>query len=279
MSSNTRQARRDAIEKRKRYFDNYISMLCMLYDNSVVVENDSVPKRYLLKILREKGGIAYDKETKLYLPYVEKGIDAYGLPQDYTLVGANGYVLNRKPSEVVILRSNDLKYAILNYFEQQVEKIVDIDCSIEQNLDACKTMTIAELDNDSALLSLANEVESRRVGATIIFKNKNAMQGTELKVSNTGATYLVDKLLDARKEILNETLSTIGISVANTDKKERVQSIEVLASQGYALDCINTLVETFNYDAEQGGLSIRLKANTSLVKENEKANEKGDENE
>ena len=86
----------------------------------------------------------------------------------------------------------------------------------------------------------------------------------QLRTYQTGAEYLVDKLQEARKIVLNETLSTIGISVANTDKKERVQSVEVLASQGYAMDCLSTLVDTFNYDAEQGGIPDRLSANTSL---------------
>ena len=45
--------------------------------------------------------------------------------------------------------------------------------------------------------------------------------------------------------------------------------MEVMASQGLAKDMISTLIDTFNYDAEYGGIPIRLKANTSLMKENE----------
>ena len=56
----------------------------------------------------------------------------------------------------------------------------------------------------------------------------------ELKVS-------IDKLLETRKEILNEALSTIGIAFANSDKRERVQGLEVLAIEGYKVDCKNTL--------------------------------------
>ena len=68
---------------------------------------------------------------------------------------------------------------------------------------------------------------------------------------------------------MNETLSTIGINVANVDKKERVQDAEIRASQGFALDCLSTLIQTFNHDAEIGGLKIRLKGNTSLFNQNE----------
>jgi len=271
MAINTKQARRDAERKRKLYFDNYMADFCSLFHNAVEVENlpNDLPKRYLLKILLTKGGIAFDKQTNLYLPFVEKGIDVYGLPISYNLIGFNGITLERLPEEVVILRANDLLFPIVDYMEQQIEKLVDYDLAIEQNLDAIKTMTIAEVSDESQLLSLANEVQARKIGATVVVKNKNTMQGAEIKVSSTGAQYLVDKLRQDRKECLNETLSKIGINVANVDKKERVQGAEIRASQGYALDSINTLIDTFNYDAKCGNLLLRLKGKTSLFIQNE----------
>ena len=274
MAINSKQARKIALTKRERYFNNYMAQFCSLFNNSVVIEGDSdVPKRYLLKVLREFGGIAYDKETKLYLRYVQSGIDVYGLPKNYHLIGYNGFNVMRTPEEVVILRANDLKYPIEEYLSQQVFKLVDIDLAIEQNLEAIKTMTIVEVQDQSTLLSLANEQESRRLGASVVFRNKSAVNGNTINAQSTGATYLIDKLLEARKEILNETLSSMGISVANVDKRERVQVAEVVASQGYALDMINTLIDTFNYDAEQGGIPIRLKGNTSLILDKEIARE------
>ena len=271
MANNTRQAVREAKTKRKIYEDNYLCDFALLYHNSVEIENlpSDLPKRYLLRILYEKGGIAFDKQTKLFLPFVEKGIDVYGLPTSYSLVGANGLVLDRKPEEVVILRANDLKYPLQDYILQQIKKLVEYDLAIEQNLEAIKTMTIAEVSDEASLLSLTNEFQAKRVGATIVYRNKNSMTGSELKVSETRAQFLVKDLLEARKNVLNETLSKIGINVANVDKRERVQGEEIRASQGYALDSINTLIDTFNHDSELGGLPIRLKGKTSLVIQND----------
>ena len=48
----------------------------------------------------------------------------------------------------------------------------------------------------------------------------------------------------------------------NTYKKERVQSAEVEASNFYTIDSINTLIDTFNYDADYGELDIHLRPNT-----------------
>ena len=119
------------------------------------------------------------------------------------------------------------------------------------------------------MLSLANEYQAKRIGATVIFKNKKALTGSEIKVSKTEAQYLVDKLLENRKKILNETLSSIGINMPNVDKRERVQDNEIRASQGFALDSLNALINTFNHDAKIGGLTIRLKGKTSLFMQDE----------
>ena len=271
MANNSRQATRDAIKKRQEYENDYRSLFSFLYHNAIVVENlpDDLPKRYLLRVLKNKGAIAYDKQTKLFLPFVKQGIDIYGLPNKYNLIGYNGYTVTRNPDEVVILRANDLEYSLENYINNQVEKLVNYDLAIEQNLEAIKTMTLVEVPDQATLLSIANIQNARQIGSSFVFVNKKSTVGLEYKVNSTGAQYLIDKLRQDRKECMNETLSTIGINVANVDKKERVQDAEIRASQGFALDCITTLVETFNHDAKIGGLKIRLRANTSLYKEHE----------
>ena len=265
MANNTKKAIQEAKAKRSKYFNYYVSNFCLLFNNSVeVVNGNDLPKRYLLKVLRNRGAIAYDKQQKIYLPFTEIGIDLYGLPTQYQLIAYNGVTLMRSPDEVIILRANDLQYPIIEYFNQQAGKIVDIDMSIEQNIEAIKTMSIISVRDTAELLSLANYEYARRIGASVVYKEKG-VENT-VKVESTNAQYLVDKLLEARKEVINETLASIGIAVANTDKRERVQGLEVMASQGYAQDKLNTLVDTFNYDAEIGGLKIRLKANTTLSK-------------
>lgn len=271
MANNTRNAVKEAILKRQKYENDYRSLFSMLFHNAVKIEDlpEDLPKRYLLRVLKNKGGIAYDKITKVFLPYVKVGIDMYGLPKQYTLIGYDGTVLTRKAKEVVILRANDLEYPLEIYIENQVKKLVDYDMAIEQNLEAIKTMSFAQVSDQSQLLSLSNLQNAKRIGATIVYINKTSLTGADIKVQPTNAEYLIDKLRQDRKECMNETLSAIGINVANVDKKERVQDAEIRASQGFALDCISTLVETFNHDAKIGGLKIRLKANTSLSEQYE----------
>lgn len=271
MATNTKQARKQAERRRQGIAEVYEKEFRSLFHNSVTVENlpEDLPKRYLLRTLLDKGGIAYDKETGLYLPFVHSGIDAYGEPTAYNLIGMNGLTLWRNVDEVVILRANDLAYAPIKYIEQIVDKLVEFDMTIFQNLDAVKTMTIMEVKDRDTLLTLGNVAETRQIGATLAVVNSSANLGETLNASSTGAQYLVDKLMQGRLETLNEGYAHVGTATSNTDKAERVQSIEVTASQGKALDMINTLIDTFNHDAEVGGLSIRLKGNTSLVEDRE----------
>ena len=273
-TNNSREARRDAMKNTQALFANYLRRFVAYAHNAVTFENlGDLPKRYLMRNLINYGAIAYDKETGLYLRFVPIGYDIYGLPERYQLYGYNGYTVTRYPDEVVILRINDIQEPIKPYLVIKAQRITQYDNAILQNLDAIRTMTIYETENDSNALSMVNEMESRRLGATVFFKNKKAFAGTNLKVSSTGAQYLIDKLQEARQKELNELFASIGTASANTDKRERVQGLEVNASMSYAYDSLYLNVDTFNYDAEVGGIPIRMKPNTSLIDLWEKENE------
>ena len=274
MSRLSRQAIQEAQKRRAELTTYYSSQLCALFHNSIKVENlpNDLPKRYLLKELYEHGAIAYDKQTKLYLPFNAIGINQYGLPTDYQLIRYVGGSISRKADEVVILRTNDIQQNIKFFMDVNVKKLVDLDMTIEQNLDAIKTMTLIEVENHNTLMSLDNMDLARRIGASVVFVNKSSGSvklGDTFKATNTGAEYLVDRLQENRRHVLNETLSILGTALSNTEKKERVQGMEILASENYALDMLNTCIDTFNYDAELGGLDIRLKGNTNLVRVSE----------
>lgn len=265
MAINTRDSVKEALKRRDRYYNGYLNRFSIFFHNSVSIETTQfkdLPKRYLLRILMNKGAIAFDKMTQLFLPFTASGIDIYGLPQRYNLIGMNGYTKMCYPEEVVILRANDKMIPIQLYLEQQSAKLTEIDMAIEQNLEAIKTMSLVEVPDKATMLSFSNLESARQIGASVVFVNKSANIKGNINVASTGAEYLVDKLQEARREILNETFQTLGIGTMNTYKKERVQSAEVEASNFYTIDSINTLIDTFNYDADYGELDIHLKPNT-----------------
>ena len=59
-----------------------------------------------------------------------------------------------------------------------------------------------------------------------IFGNKNQLTGEEMKVLNTSAPYVVDKITEYKKEIFNEALTYLGINNVSVKKKERLTENE-----------------------------------------------------
>lgn len=291
MASNSKQERRRAERQREILMNSYVQRFCSLFHNSVEVENipliciDSendkfveLPKRYLLNTLLRCGAIAHDKATDMYLRFTKSGINAIGLPERYILYGYNGVVFTRDADEVDILRANDLEYPMFEYIEIQSSKLVDIDMAIHQNLDAVKTMSIMECDSEQQLLTLVNMNESRKIGSTAMYVSKPQFKQKPMNVMTTGAQYLCDKMQELRTQIMRETLSNLGFSVSNEDKKERVQSAELNTLNKHGLDAINVLVDTFNYDSTYAGLNIKLKANTEIALDRNEVNEQIFEN-
>lgn len=268
MAINTRSAVKEALKKSQEYKETYLKRFSTFFHNAVKIETNEfkdLPKRYLLETLMNKGAIAFDRSLRLFLPFTQSGVDIYGLPTQYTLIGMNGFNKLCTPDEVVILRANDLRVPLQIYLEQQASKLADIDMAIEQNLNAIRTMSLVEVPDKATMLSFSNLESAREIGASVVFVNKSANIQGNIKVSQTGAEYLIDKLQEARREILNETFQTLGIGTMNTYKKERVQSAEVEASNFYTIDSINTLIDTFNYDADFGGIDIHLVPNTIVT--------------
>ena len=268
MAINTRSAVKEALKKSQEYRETYLKRFSTFFHNAVKIETNEfkdLPKRYLLETLMNTGAIAFDRSLRLFLPFTESGVDIYGLPTQYTLIGMNGFNKLCTPDEVVILRANDLRVPLQIYLEQQACKLADIDMAIEQNLNAIRTMSLVEVPDKATMLSFSNLESAREIGASVVFVNKSANIQGNIKVSQTGAEYLIDKLQEARREILNETFQTLGIGTMNTYKKERVQSAEVEASNFYTIDSINTLIDTFNYDADFGDIDIHLIPNTIVT--------------
>lgn len=246
--------RRQRISQWKGYF------LSLLH-NAIEIENlpDDVPKRYFLRVLFKCGKIG--EWNGLYLKANGIGIDIYGLPTEYNLIGYNGFIRTVKAKDAKILRLNDLAIPIEPYLDYQCGLIVDIETAIRQNIEATRTMKLIECRDQASLLSIKNINEASRLGATAVFMTTAGMQD-KVVVHDTGATFMCDQYMQLRKEFINETLNRLGVQTANTDKRERVQTAEVESTVGEVIDNIYVMVDTFNYDAEIAGLPLRMRVNS-----------------
>ena len=199
--------RRQRISQWKGYF------LSLLH-NAIEIENlpDDVPKRYFLRVLFKCGKIG--EWNGLYLKANGIGIDIYGLPTEYNLIGYNGFIRTVKAKDAKILRLNDLAIPIEPYLDYQCGLIVDIETAIRQNIEATRTMKLIECRDQASLLSIKNINEASRLGATAVFMTTAGMQD-KVVVHDTGATFMCDQYMQLRKEFINETLNRLGVQTAN----------------------------------------------------------------
>lgn len=264
----TRQAVRAAQRKNTARSNFYVSHFLALLHNSFEVEGlpKDCPKRYYLGVLFRKGGIGHYGAIgeDLYLPYSGIGINMYGLPRYYTLISYTGKVITKPAEEVGIMRINDLAYPIIPFIRSQAQKIVDFDNSIEQNLEACRTMTVGKCRDKETLLSLQNAYYASRCGSLVAFIDDKDGFTESFTTFSTGAQYLVDRLMADRAKVIQETLEVLGIATS-VNKQERVQGIEVATSNIYAMCNIRTIRDTHNHDAEESGVPVRLKINPVLA--------------
>lgn len=264
----TRQFVRAAQKKSAARENFYVAHFLSLLHNAFEVEGlpKDCPKRYYLGVLFRKGGIGHygDIGGGLYLPYSGIGINMYGLPKQYTLISYTGKVLTKTAEEVGIMRINDLSYPITPFVRAQAAKITVFDQSIEQNLEACRTMVVGKCKDKDTLLSLQNAYFASRCGSIAAFVDDSDGFTESFTTFNTGAQYLVDKLLADRAKVIQETLEVLGIATS-VNKQERVQGIEVATSNIYAMCNIRTIRDTHNHDAEEAGLPVRLKINPVLA--------------
>ena len=75
-------------------------------------------------------------------------------------------------------------------------------------------------------LMLENLYSQYNGNQPFIFGNKNQLNNEMLKVINTEAPYVVDKLTEYKKEIFNEALTFLGINNVSVKKKERLTENE-----------------------------------------------------
>lgn len=101
-------------------------------------------------------------------------------------------------------------------------------------------------------------------GAPLIPINKNAMGDDQLEpmFGKVKDNYIVDSLLEARRNIINQFLTEVGIANANTDKKERLITDEVNQNNDETKAIISVVYENLKKCFEKvnkiSGLDLRV---------------------
>lgn len=261
----------------------YLNLLA----NAVTIEGlDFKKARYVIKLLIDEGAVGYDSITDRFYKISEQGKDEEGDPIKGIFYAQNNKKFTRtlsyEPKEDGAFYIRALPYGevtLREIVEQSCEFISLCDKALIQNLKACMTPYIVAVKDKDTLLSVRQAIQQQQDGQAVLIVSEglsDALQATKI-----GVEFLGDKFVQLEDGEVNRLLKKIGI-VTDITKGERVQTSEVNANVCQASDYIYMLIDTFNKQCEQYGLTrYKMVSNGTfeeLYTDNETAEQPREEN-
>ena len=148
--------------------------------------------------------------------------------------------------------ANPSKTPLFEVARHYARLIAECDIGAKQNICATRTPAFWVSDDPDFNLSLNQAIQKQQLGEPVVIVDKS-LSATLSQMKNE-TPFLADKFNEMKKEYRNEFLSRLGIMTANTMKRERVQTAEVNAGMGEAVDLIYTVIDFWNKQAESYGL-------------------------
>ena len=152
--------------------------------------------------------------------------------------------------------------------------LAQCDASLNTNLINSRLAHIFKADSKAQMETMKKLYDDVSMGKPAVFltDNKLGEDYSSTLFGNVKNVFIGQELLDVKRTIKCEFLTSIGINNANTDKRERLNSDEVNANNGEVLTLINLWEKTLNscmYEATKifPELSnVRFKINETVVK-------------
>lgn len=161
----------------------------------------------------QNGDLNYYDEPTTIFPVATNYMD----PRSYT----NG-------KDAVLIYNNDYCIPTRRTILLYASRLADIQRTSDVNISAQKTPVIVK-GSEKQRLSLKNVIRQWFGNELLIFGDKS-LDTTEMKVLNTAAPVVFDKLTIEKNKLWNECMTFLGINNANTDKRERMVDDEVQAN-------------------------------------------------
>ena len=195
---------------------------------------ETVDPRYLEMCLFSDGMCVFFNDEVLGFLALQVAIggqlNVYRIPIERRAYASNGYQMNLTEENSVIIFNNYLHTNSMLDVEMFSKRLYNLDRAIDVNANAQKTPLLIQCD-ESQRMTMKNLYKQYEGNEPFIFGSK-ALDVNGLKVLQTGAPYVADKLYELKIQYWNEALTYLGISNINTTKKERMITDEVTRNQG-----------------------------------------------
>lgn len=195
-----------------------------------------ITSRKLEEFLIRHGKVMFFKDNNYGLMCLPaKGTGNYNVyfePTQYNVFG-NYYNEIVDIEDGIIIRNNATGYNDFQDLSTFAERINEIELTMDINLNAQKTPYVILCD-EKERLTFKNILQQVRKFKFAIFGTKR-LNTNNIDVLNTNAPYLLDKLQNQKRELMNELLTFLGINNHNVQKNERLLVDEVNANNDFIL--------------------------------------------
>lgn len=195
---------------------------------------ESVDQRFLeLTLFAEGQCVFFEDEVMGYLclqNVLGGEFNVYRIPTKRRAYAVNGYQKELDENNSVIIFNNYLHTNSMLDVRMFAKRLYNLDRAIDINANAQKTPILIQCD-EKQRLTMLNLYKQYEGNEPVIFGDKN-LNANGVKVLQTGAPYVADKLYELKAQLWNEALTYLGISNINTQKKERMITDEVTRNMG-----------------------------------------------
>ena len=200
-------------------------------------------------------------------PYSIVKLDMYYNPK---IIQINNRFINKPVVGVIgtnaqVLHCFDDFYGFEPIVIQYAEKLASCDKDIDISLMNANVTMSAEVSSKKEGEALKKAYEDATTGKPLIVMNNNILKGKPITtfMANPKNNFIAKDILDAKRTIINEFLTVIGIRNANYDKKERLNSQEVNENNDETKALISVVFDNLSDDIKRlndlSGLNIKIK--------------------
>lgn len=191
---------------------------------------------------------------------LEPPFDNYDIPMNRMAYANNRYRNRLNYTNSVIIYDNYLHEPMWPSLCMFAQQLTNIEITKQINLRAQKTPVLILCD-EKQRLTMENLYNKIDCGVPVIFGSKN-LDIDGIKVLNTGAPYLIDKLQEDKINVLHEAFSFMGVGSLEIVKRERYITNELqAANEGNVAQRANRLkarTEAAEHINDMFGLNISV---------------------
>lgn len=162
--------------------------------------------------------------------------DIYGYPTEGTVMSYNDvFKMNMPAKEFVPMFNNNKWQPTIIFLQKWAWQLADIEMMMTANRSANKTTVLYKASSEKQMTSLTNVFDRIQRNEPAIFvdeiSRKAAGIENPIEVIDTKAKFLIPELQAYKDKIIDDVCEFLGISVLDTEKKERLVSKEADANK------------------------------------------------